>query len=175
MIFFKVKYRAYEDNNKEDQVRYSFLFDSEKHISEEALKNSAAKLFPENTILMAIYASPTVGRLGILTQASTFNQAAVGMVPDKQISVEFLYLTLLSERVNLNNLASGAAQQNLNVSIVKNYRIIVPDKNTVNTFTNIVSNLFGSIRVRAEQNLRLASLRDTLLPRLMSGELKIKA
>ena len=67
------------------ELKDGFLFDSEKHISETALKNSAAKLLPENTVLMAIYASPTVGRLGILTAESTYNQAAVGIIAKKEI------------------------------------------------------------------------------------------
>lgn len=108
------------------ELKDEFLFDSEKHISQTALKNSAAKLFPENTVLMAIYASPTVGRLGILTAESTCNQAAVGIIAKEEIGYAYLYLLLLSERINLNNLASGAAQQNLNVGIVKRYRVLVP-------------------------------------------------
>ena len=58
------------------ELQDSFLLNSEKTISEEGLNNSSAKLFPKGTIIMAIYASPTVGRLGILTQEATFNQAA---------------------------------------------------------------------------------------------------
>lgn len=106
------------------ELKDGFLFDSEKHISETALKNSAAKLLPENTVLMAIYASPTVGRLGILTAESTYNQAAVGIIAKKEIGYAFLYLLLLSERTNLNNLASGAAQQNLNVGIVDRKSVV---------------------------------------------------
>lgn len=119
------------------ELKDGFLFDSEKHISETALKNSAAKLLPENTVLMAIYASPTVGRLGILTAESTYNQAAVGIIAKKEIGYAFLYLLLLSERTNLNNLASGAAQQNLNVGIVKRYRVLVPTIDILNSFNEI--------------------------------------
>ena len=118
------------------ELKDGFLFDSEKHISETALKNSAAKLLPENTVLMAIYASPTVGRLGILTAESTYNQAAVGIIAKKEIGYAFLYLLLLSERTNLNNLASGAAQQNLNVGIVKRYRVLVPTIDILNSFSS---------------------------------------
>lgn len=72
------------------ELKDGFLFDSEKHISETALKNSAAKLLPENTVLMAIYASPTVGRLGILTAESTYNQAAVGIIAKKRLDTPFV-------------------------------------------------------------------------------------
>lgn len=148
----------------------SFLIDSEKHISEDAYKNSAAKMFPAGTVLMAIYAAPTVGRLGILLNEATFNQAAVGMIAKTEIGKEYLYLLLKSERTKLNNLASGAAQQNLNVGIVKNYPIIVPHRSVSMDFQNMVKPLFDQIANNQKESHRLATLRDTLLPKLMKGE-----
>ena len=155
------------------ELKDCFLFDSEKHISEDALKNSSAKMFPEGTVLMAIYASPTVGRLGILTNPATFNQAAVGIVPKENVGSEFIYLSLLSERTNLNNLASGAAQQNLNVGIVKNYNILVPEQKALDRFNRLARSYFLLLRKNTEESRRLAEIRDTLLPKLMSGELKV--
>ena len=137
------------------ELKDGFLFDSEKHISETALKNSAAKLLPENTVLMAIYASPTVGRLGILTAESTYNQAAVGIIAKKEIGYAFLYLLLLSERTNLNNLASGAAQQNLNVGIVKRYRVLVPTIDILNSFNEIVNPIFTTTLIPQHFDLTL--------------------
>ena len=155
------------------ELKDCFLFDSEKHISEDALNNSSAKMFPEGTVLMAIYAAPTVGRLGILTSPATFNQAAVGIVPKENVGSEFIYMSLLSERINLNNLASGAAQQNLNVSIVKNYNILVPEQKVLDEFNRITKSYFTLLKRNANESRRLAELRDTLLPKLMSGELKV--
>ena len=155
------------------ELKDCFLFDSEKHISEDALNNSSAKIFPEGTVLMAIYAAPTVGRLGILTSPATFNQAAVGIVPKENVGSEFVYLSLLSERTNLNNLASGAAQQNLNVGIVKNYIILVPEQKILDRFNRIVKGVFNLLKKNSDESRRLAELRDTLLPKLMSGELKV--
>ena len=155
------------------ELKDCFLFDSEKHISEDALNNSSAKMFPEGTVLMAIYAAPTVGRLGILTSSATFNQAAVGIVPKENVGSEFVYLSLLSERTNLNNLASGAAQQNLNVGIVKNYIILVPEQKILDRFNRIVKGVFNLLKKNSDESRRLAELRDTLLPKLMSGELKV--
>ena len=151
----------------------SFLIDSEKHISEDAYKNSATKMFPAGTVLMAIYAAPTVGRLGILLNEATFNQAAVGLIAKREIGKEYLYLLLKSERTKLNNLASGAAQQNLNVGIVKNYPIIVPHRSVSMDFQNIVKPLFDQIANNQQESHRLAALRDTLLPKLMKGEITL--
>ena len=157
------------------ELKDEFLFDSEKHISQTALKNSAAKLFPENTVLMAIYASPTVGRLGILTAESTCNQAAVGIIAKEELGYAYLYLLLLSERINLNNLASGAAQQNLNVGIVKRYRVLVPTIDILGTFNEIINPIFATIRNNTAQIYNLSALRDTLLPKLMSSELSVES
>ena len=122
---------------------------------------------------MAIYAAPTVGRLGILLNEATFNQAAVGMIAKTEIGKEYLYLLLKSERTKLNNLASGAAQQNLNVGIVKNYPIIVPHRSVSMDFQNMVKPLFDQIANNQKESARLASLRDTLLPKLMRGEISL--
>ena len=155
------------------ELKDCFLFSSEKKITEEAVNNSSAKLFPSGTLLMAIYAAPTVGRLGILASDSTFNQAAVGIIPRDDIGVEYLYLTLLSEREKLNNLSSGAAQQNLNVGIVKDYKVIEPDSNTLRMFNRTIKSIFNLIKVNSSENDRLIKSRDGLLQKLLSGELKI--
>ena len=151
----------------------SFLLDSEKHITQTGLENSSAKLFPEDTVLMAIYAAPTVGRLGILTQEASFNQAAVGIVAKEEIGYEYIYLLLLSERKNLNNLACGAAQQNLNVGIVKNYKCVIPTKQVLSIFRKMITEIFLQCKELQKESSRLGELRDTLLPKLMSGEIKV--
>ena len=162
----------YEGNIKwftTKELKDCFLFDSEKHISDTAVQNSAAKFFPTGSVLMAIYASPTVGRLGILTEPSTFNQAAVAIIPQDNIGTEYVYMTLLSERDNLNNLASGAAQQNLNVGIVKNYQVIRPTDEIIMSFKTTAEPIFSAIRNNSKEIHALSALRDSLIPQLMSG------
>ena len=153
------------------ELKDGFLFSSEKHITTEAVNNSAAKVFPARTVLMAIYAAPTVGRLGILSTESTFNQAAVGIIPQESVGAEYIYLTLLSERNNLNNLASGAAQQNLNVGFVKNYKVIVPPASILDSFRKMVTPLFDTVQIKSKENLKLETTRDSLLNHLLSSEL----
>ena len=150
-----------------------FLIDSEKHISQSAIDNSAAKVFPKGSVLMAIYAAPTVGRLGILSCNAAFNQAAVALIPKTGIGSGYIYLTLYNERNNFNNLSSGAAQQNLNVSLVKNYPTCIPSQEVLNNFDAKISPIFMNIERNQIEIFNLTRLRDTLLPKLMSGELKI--
>lgn len=108
-------------------MKDNFLYESVTKITEFGLENSSAKLFPENTIVHAIYAAPTFGRLGTLANEATFNQATCGFIVDEnKIPFEYLYLYLLVSRQKLNDMASasGSAQQNLNVGIMKTFPII---------------------------------------------------
>ena len=150
-----------------------FLIDSEKHISQSAIENSAAKVFPKGSVLMAIYAAPTVGRLGILSCDAAFNQAAVALIPKTGIGPGYIYLTLYNERNNFNNLSSGAAQQNLNVGLVRNYPTCIPPQDVLADFENKILPIFNNIERNQIEISNLTTLRDTLLPKLMSGELKI--
>jgi type I restriction enzyme S subunit len=151
-----------------------FLLEPSEKITELALKSSSAKLLPENSVLMAIYAAPTVGRLGILTRPSTFNQACTGMVAKSHIGPWFLYWTLYFGRDWFNSRANGAAQQNISKAIVAAYKFTCPTTQVLTAFNDICGALHKSIRVNVEHIATLASLRDTLLPRLISGQLRIE-
>ncbi|MFA5782519.1 MAG: restriction endonuclease subunit S [Bacteroidales bacterium] len=157
------------------ELQDNFLFESISKITYAGLENSSAKLFPENTIIIAIYAAPTVGRLGILSNEATFNQAACGFVTDEEkICFEYLYLHLLYSRRKLNDMASGSAQQNLNVGIMKEFGIILPPEYLMQKFRDHVRPFFKKIKLNATQIRILTQLRDTLLPKLMSGEVGVK-
>lgn len=156
------------------ELQDSFLLNSEKTINANGLNSSSAKLFPKGTIIMAIYASPTVGRLGILTKEATFNQAAIGFIPNEEkISGEYLFLMLKYRRDDLNNLANGAAQQNLSVGVVKAFNILIPNTTLNAVYKRIVSPLFNKMKFNAKQIQTLTELRDSLLPRLISGKIRV--
>ncbi len=157
---------------KTKELRDSFLFESEESITEEGLRKSSAKIFPEDTVLMAIYAAPTVGRLGILTKPATFNQAMCGLVADhKKLTTSFLYLKLHELRLHFNNLAQGAAQQNISVEKVRNSEIVLPEPELINDFDAIASPLLSQTRILSEKVSNLRRTRDLLLPKLISGEI----
>ncbi len=154
------------------ELKDGFISESEEKITQEGLNNSSAKLFPTNTILMAIYASPTVGRLGILTKSAAFNQAAVGLVlKDNVLSMEYMYLFLKTSRADLNTKASGSAQQNLNVGIIKHYPILRPSVNVHSEFYKKVHPIFDVMKLNSEELDVLMKLKDVLLPKLMTGDI----
>ncbi len=150
----------------------SFLFDSEKHITKEAIDNSSARLYPMHTILIAMYGA-TVGKLSIISVDATFNQAALALVAHDYIGYPYVFLSLLNCRKALINLACGAAQQNLNAGNIKSFKSIIPNKKVMGDFNDIILPLFELIEEFCKENLRLSTLRDTLLPKLMSGQIKV--
>ena len=160
---------------KTKELKDNFLLESETKITQEGLANSAANLFHENSIIIAIYAAPTVGRLGILANTAAFNQAACGLVADEnKVCYEYLYLHFLSSRNTLLSMASGAAQQNLNVHFIQHFNIILPPKGVMKNFCGIVRPMFMKMKASQSQIRALEELRDALLPRLMSGVVRVK-
>lgn len=152
----------------------SFLFESEEKITDLGLQESSARLFEPGTILMAIYGSPTVGRLGIVTRPSSCNQAALGLVADsQQISQTFLYFALLFLRDHFNGLAQGAAQQNISKEKVANTVVLVPPVDLLRTFGRLADPAFARIRLLQQQLTNLQLTRDLLLPRLLAGQVAL--
>ena len=150
-----------------------FLLQPNEFITKEALEGSSVKVLPKDAVLMAIYAAPTVGRLGVLTEPATFNQACTGMVAKEDVGPWFLYWTLFFGREWFNSRANGAAQQNISKAIVSAYRVVIPHDVILLAFNDVASSIHNRVRENAEQAQTLATLRDTLLPRLISGQLSI--
>jgi type I restriction enzyme S subunit len=150
------------------------LIDAEESISEEGLANSSCKLWPAGTILFALYASPTVGRFGVLTKPGTANQAAAALIAKPAYGVPFLMGLLYEARAELQRVAVGAAQQNINQGVLKNHVVVAPPPALAKAYSDKVAPWFEQRIKLAEQSRTLATLRDTLLPKLLSGELPIR-
>ena len=159
---------------KTKELQDGWIFETEEYITQDGYENASTKLYPPNTILMAIYASPTLGRLGILASECCCNQAALGLVANKEIvSWQWLFWKLFELRDEFNAIARGAGQQNISGIVVKEKEIIVPTKYTIDQFTSMTSKLFDKQKKLQYQILLLTEARDRLLPKLMSGEIKV--
>ena len=99
--------------------------DISESITEEALNESSAKLFPAGTLLMALYGA-TVGKLGVLTQSAATNQAVCAIFPPPEVDTKFLFWFLRSKRSALIAEAVGGAQPNISQGVVRSLRIPVP-------------------------------------------------
>jgi type I restriction enzyme, S subunit len=151
-----------------------FLFEAQEKITALGQRESTARLFEPGTILMAIYGSPTVGRMGILTTHASCNQAALGLVADKRIiSQTYLYFILYSLRDHFNGLAQGAAQQNISKEKVSGAMAVVPSRQVLDAFDNQAVPIFEQVRTLQRQTQNLRRTRDLLLPRLLSGQIAL--
>ena len=156
------------------ELQDGFLFNSAEKISERAIQSSSARMFEAGTILMAIYGSPTVGRLGVLTKPASCNQAALGLVPDHQrLPVPLLYWHLMELRQHFNSIAQGAAQQNISKAKVAETLVLVPPAATSHDFAVCVEPAWELIRTLSVAVSNLRQTRDLLLPRLVSGEITV--
>ena len=99
--------------------------DTEEKITDDALNNSSAKYFPEHTVLIAMYGA-NVGQLGWLKKRATVNQAVCGLIiDDSKANWRYVFYSLLQNRDDLIVQARGAAQQNLNQDLIKNFEIVI--------------------------------------------------
>ena len=173
-----IKRKDYWENGSIDwfktgELHDTYLLESEEKITDSAVKESSCKLWNKGTILFAIYASPTVGRLGILTKPSTSNQAAAGLIPKESVRMPFLKNLLLFSRKEMQHIASGAAQQNINVGILKEFKVTSPNHEIAGHFSKINEPIEKKIFSNLREISYLSQIRDLLLPKLISGELKI--
>jgi len=153
-----------------------FLFGSQEQITHRGQIESSARLFEEGTILMAIYGSPTVGRMGLLTRRASCNQAALGLVAnDSLISQSYLYFVLYSLRDHFNSLAQGAAQQNISKEKVASALAVLPPRKMIKSFDAVADPVFAQLKTLQSQIQNLRATRDALLPRLLSGQINVEA
>lgn len=158
---------------KSKELYDSIIIDTEEKISESGLKNSSAKLLPENTILIAMYGA-TVGQMSILGTKATCNQAICAVLENDNYSFSYVYLWLKLRHREWTNLAIGSAQQNLSQIVISNYKILIPNNRVLNKFSTIVNPMFQKQKNNTQQIQTLTHLRDVLLPKLMNGQIRVR-
>jgi type I restriction enzyme S subunit len=118
---------------------------TEEHITDAGLNNSSAKYYPPNTVLVAMYGA-NVGQLGWLRKPATVNQAICGLVVDEQkADWRFVFYSLLLNRGDLTIQAQGAAQQNLNQDLIRQFCIELPPLPIQRLIASILSAYDGLI------------------------------
>jgi type I restriction enzyme S subunit len=155
---------------KTGEIKNSLIIESEEYISWAGLKNSSAKILPYNSVLMAMYGA-TAGKIGLLKFEASTNQACCAMTCNSANKAIFLYLFLLANQSYIESLAVGAAQQNLNKDTISKLKLIIPKDEVIESV--IFDELFNYIENNFRETQKLNAIRDTLLPKLMSGEIRV--
>lgn len=156
---------------KSKELNGSFISSTEELITENAVANSSAKILPEKSVLIAMYGA-TVGEYGILSRPMTCNQAVCALIPNEKYPFTYLFVWAATMKQEFINLATGAAQQNISQDLVKQ-QYVYGDIEKIKEYDSCVRSLFDKMENNQEQINTLIQTRDGLLPRLMSGEIKV--
>ncbi|MBF4052275.1 restriction endonuclease subunit S [Burkholderia pseudomallei] len=112
---------------KTGEICESSIVDVEEHITEKAVEETNCKVFPVNTILVAMYGQgQTRGRVGLLKVPAATNQACAAILPGERINQNFLYALLMMQYERLRAMGRGGNQANLNLGMIKSFRVPCP-------------------------------------------------
>ena len=140
--------------------------------TERKISNIGAKaLIPKNSISVSCIA--TVGLVSISTEESQTNQQINSIVLNNDYDLYYLF-EFLSEQENfMKNIAGGSTTYNINKNTFENIEVPYLPTDKLIEFHNIVSKMFEKIKLNQLENKNLEQLRDTLLPKLMNGEIDL--
>ena len=150
----------------------SFIFDTDKKISSEGLENSSAKLLPKFSTV--ITARGTVGKICLLGEQAAFSQTNYGILPRIAGTPFFTFLLMSDLLCYLKQSAYGSVFDTITRSTFEEIKFNCSTDNYIVNFENMISPFFQKIFSNCRQIRTLEKLRDTLLPKLMSGEVRVR-
>lgn len=148
-----------------------FVLNTEKYITTNGLENCNSNLFPPYSVF--ITARGTVGKVVMVGSEMAMNQSNYALLGKQNISQFYVYLITLQLVSHLLKKANGAVFNAITTRDFASERIIIPFYSIIKSFSSIVKPIYENILLNEFQIKSLSQLRDTLLPRLMSGELKL--
>lgn len=152
-------------------TKAKFISHGENDISELGLKSSSATIMPKGTILFSSRAP--IGYIAIASGEVTTNQGFKSVVPHPEIGTAYVYSFIKHNTSVIEGLGSGTTFKEVSGGTMRNVPAIIPDERTLRKFTNFCTPLLNQQYVISEENRKLTSLRDYLLPMLMSGQIPI--
>lgn len=182
-----INWLSVKDFNNENRYVYS----TEKTITEVGLNNSTTKLLKKNDIIIS--ARGTVGELAMIPFPMAFNQSCYGIRAKKGVDSTFLYYLVKNSVRRFKAITHGSVFDTITRDTFANIDVEIPDIGIQCRIAKILSDIDDKIEINQrinneliipitsaivsnqEENIRLSQLRDTLLPRLMSGELDVSA
>jgi type I restriction enzyme, S subunit len=172
------KENKYYDGNipwvKSGELDKGIILDTEEKITDLAIKNSSAKIFPKGTLLIALYGA-TIGKLAFLGINAATNQAICGIYENEDIYSKYLFNYLTLKKQDLVNQGIGGAQPNISQTILKNLEIPVPSIKIQIKIVSKIEELLSELE-KAIESLKLAkqqlkSYRQSVLKWAFEGKL----
>ncbi len=153
------------------ELKDCFLNDSNEHISQEAVFSSSAKIFPKQTLLMAMYGA-TIGRLGILNYPAATNQACCAIIPEHD-DVLYLYYYLLHNRESIVAMGCGAGQPNISQEIIKNLLISLPPLEEQQRIAKALSDVDALITTTEKLIQKKKNIKQGTMQKLLTGKKRL--
>lgn len=150
----------------------SFIQTVEKTISESGLNNSSAKLLPKYSTVIS--ARGTVGKYCILSEPMAFSQSNYGILPKIDGCFFFTYLLINHVVEELQSSAYGSVFDTITTNTFRDIKIEMPQESIIRKFEVTITPYFDKMLINKVQTHTLEKLRDTLLPKLMSGEVRVE-
>ena len=149
-----------------------FIYETEKTITEEGLKNSSARLFKKGTIMYAMYAS--VGKCAITKIRISCSQAILGINVDSTLDADFLYYYLVSIQDDVLNYGQTGTQTNLSKQIISSFILNVPSSKAEQTaIANILSDCDSEIAALEEKRDKYKEIKQGMMQQLLTGKIRL--
>lgn len=148
-----------------------FISHGENDISELGFSKSSAAKMPAGTILFSSRAP--IGYIAIAQNEVTTNQGFKSVIPNENISTAYMYFLLKNLLPTIEGMASGSTFKEISGAAMKSVPTVMPDADTIRLFSSFCEPVFKEQEILEAENQRLSALRDSLLPKLMSGELDV--
>jgi len=149
----------------------TFISDSRNKINELGLKKSSARMFPAYSVMMTSRA--TIGVVAINTTDACTNQGFITCIPSDKLRLYHLYFWLKSNLDEIDNLASGATFKEITKTNFRKMKVLIAVAEIESKFFSSVEPIFKEVEILQSQNDRLCTIKNLLLPKLMSGEIEV--
>lgn len=151
-----------------------YIYDTEEKITDEAIRKSSAKIFPVNTVIIAMYGA-TIGKVAILGMEATTNQACACAKPNRYIEVKYLFYFAISQKDNFIKKGKGGAQPNISQEIIKSHYFPLPPIAEQQRIVERIESLFSKL-VEAKEKAQIALdsfeiRRAAILHKAFTGEI----
>jgi len=149
----------------------AYIFNTEEYITEEGLRNCNSKLYKKNSVF--ITARGTVGKICMTGLDMAMNQSCYALIGSDGFNQYYVYEQTLDLISRLKQNSHGSVFNTITTDTFRKIKITKPDFNILSIYEFVVSPLFDEIHNNTMQSQTLSTLRDSLLPKLMSGELRV--
>ena len=159
---------------KSGELKDNTLYATEETITKEGLQNSAAKIFPKGTLMIALYGA-TVGKTAILGIDATTNQAICAILPKGEIfDSEFLKYYIISRREQLIAVSAGGAQPNISQEIIRSTKVPLPPPQEQHKIAEILLTLDKKLDFERAERAKLENIKHCFMDLLLTGKVRIK-